>query len=696
MPVSATREVDAGDPDRRLEEAASQVVAGEGRELGRVVADRASRERLEQLTHLIGRLVDRRDDDVLGRLARRLHDELAEVGLDDLDSRGLEALVQADLLGRHRLALDRHPAVAEDDLGDVGRRIGARGGPVDDGTRRLELLLERVEERREVGDRTRPGRLACRAERLEVDAAEPADAVVGRPLGEPGHVGAACADRRAPRPRATRSRSQRLGDDGREVDDPDACSGPARPGPRSASRTPGRRSPQRPPRRRRPRPACRRPSPSTRRGSAPRRCRRSRSSGRRAAAPAGSRPPRAASSAGRGAGARAACGTSRGRRPRLARPVRAAASPARRPGTARARTSAAATRSAASWSRSPWKRWRQWTRIIAAHDPAGTTTASASERARSVRRATLRASETNPLFHAGCPQQVAPEGRPQATPAAARIRSESRTAAGFSASPRQVGKRATTARHHTAMTVHVTSVALSYGADEVLSDVSAILRPRDRVALVGRNGAGKTTLLRILAGELDGGPGRDLDAAGDARRPPRPAPAARRGRDAGLVRRRRSREGGAARGRAARARGADGRAPHRRRPSPLRHRAARVRARRRLRVADAARGGGARPGVLAGRPRPAAAHVLGRRADARVARPGAGGGARRAAPRRAHQPPRHRRDRVARGPSGCAGRRGRVRVARPLVPRVGGDRRARDRPRRAAATRRAPTPTGAG
>ena len=52
------------------------------------------------------------------------------------------------------------------------------------------------------------------------------------------------------------------------------------------------------------------------------------------------------------------------------------------------------------------------------------------------------------------------------------------------------------------MTVHVTSVALSYGADEVLADVSAILRPRDRVALVGRNGAGKTTLLRILAGEL--------------------------------------------------------------------------------------------------------------------------------------------------------------------------------------------------
>ncbi len=52
------------------------------------------------------------------------------------------------------------------------------------------------------------------------------------------------------------------------------------------------------------------------------------------------------------------------------------------------------------------------------------------------------------------------------------------------------------------MTVHITSVALSFGADQVLEDVSAIVRPRDRIALVGRNGAGKTTLLRMVAGEL--------------------------------------------------------------------------------------------------------------------------------------------------------------------------------------------------
>ena len=53
------------------------------------------------------------------------------------------------------------------------------------------------------------------------------------------------------------------------------------------------------------------------------------------------------------------------------------------------------------------------------------------------------------------------------------------------------------------MSLHLTQIRLSFGGDEVLSDVSAIVRPRDRVALVGRNGAGKTSLLRIIAGELE-------------------------------------------------------------------------------------------------------------------------------------------------------------------------------------------------
>ena len=48
----------------------------------------------------------------------------------------------------------------------------------------------------------------------------------------------------------------------------------------------------------------------------------------------------------------------------------------------------------------------------------------------------------------------------------------------------------------------------SFGARDVLRDVSFRVDPGDRLAVVGRNGEGKTTLLRILAGRLDPDGGR--------------------------------------------------------------------------------------------------------------------------------------------------------------------------------------------
>ncbi len=188
VPVSATAKLTPVIPTGRLEEPAAEMVAGERRELGGVVADRAAGQRLEQVAHLIRGLVDRGDDDVLGRLTGRLDDELAEVGLDDLDPGRLEVLVQADLLGRHRLPLHDHAAMAQDDLGHVAGGIGTRRRSMDDGPGRLELRLERVEERREVVDRPGAGRLARGPEGLDVDALEPADAIVGGTLREPGHV----------------------------------------------------------------------------------------------------------------------------------------------------------------------------------------------------------------------------------------------------------------------------------------------------------------------------------------------------------------------------------------------------------------------------------------------------------------------------------------------------------------------------
>ena len=44
------------------------------------------------------------------------------------------------------------------------------------------------------------------------------------------------------------------------------------------------------------------------------------------------------------------------------------------------------------------------------------------------------------------------------------------------------------------------TVSVSYGAQQVLTDVSLTLDTRARAGLVGANGSGKTTLLRVLSG----------------------------------------------------------------------------------------------------------------------------------------------------------------------------------------------------
>lgn len=52
------------------------------------------------------------------------------------------------------------------------------------------------------------------------------------------------------------------------------------------------------------------------------------------------------------------------------------------------------------------------------------------------------------------------------------------------------------------MILDVSGVAMSFGANEVLRDVSFQVNERERVSLVGYNGCGKTTLLSIITGEL--------------------------------------------------------------------------------------------------------------------------------------------------------------------------------------------------
>lgn len=51
--------------------------------------------------------------------------------------------------------------------------------------------------------------------------------------------------------------------------------------------------------------------------------------------------------------------------------------------------------------------------------------------------------------------------------------------------------------------LQLTGIALKFGGNPLFEDVSLIIQPRDRLALVGRNGSGKSTLLKVMAGMVE-------------------------------------------------------------------------------------------------------------------------------------------------------------------------------------------------
>ncbi len=55
--------------------------------------------------------------------------------------------------------------------------------------------------------------------------------------------------------------------------------------------------------------------------------------------------------------------------------------------------------------------------------------------------------------------------------------------------------------------LQLSDIALTFGGDPVFEDLSLVVQPGDRVALVGRNGSGKSTLMKVMAGlvEADSG-----------------------------------------------------------------------------------------------------------------------------------------------------------------------------------------------
>ena len=51
--------------------------------------------------------------------------------------------------------------------------------------------------------------------------------------------------------------------------------------------------------------------------------------------------------------------------------------------------------------------------------------------------------------------------------------------------------------------LQISDISLTFGGDPVFSDLSLVVQPGDRVALVGRNGSGKSTLMKVMAGLVE-------------------------------------------------------------------------------------------------------------------------------------------------------------------------------------------------
>ncbi len=53
------------------------------------------------------------------------------------------------------------------------------------------------------------------------------------------------------------------------------------------------------------------------------------------------------------------------------------------------------------------------------------------------------------------------------------------------------------------MQFKISDAAVSFGANTVLECINFEIKPKDRIAVVGRNGCGKTTLLKVISGEIE-------------------------------------------------------------------------------------------------------------------------------------------------------------------------------------------------
>ncbi|MFD2738748.1 ABC-F family ATP-binding cassette domain-containing protein [Sulfitobacter aestuarii] len=62
--------------------------------------------------------------------------------------------------------------------------------------------------------------------------------------------------------------------------------------------------------------------------------------------------------------------------------------------------------------------------------------------------------------------------------------------------------------------LQLTGISLTFGGDPVFEDLSLVVQPGDRVALVGRNGSGKSTLMKVMAGLVEADQGQVIAGPG--------------------------------------------------------------------------------------------------------------------------------------------------------------------------------------
>ncbi|MEM1374077.1 MAG: ATP-binding cassette domain-containing protein [Pseudomonadota bacterium] len=62
--------------------------------------------------------------------------------------------------------------------------------------------------------------------------------------------------------------------------------------------------------------------------------------------------------------------------------------------------------------------------------------------------------------------------------------------------------------------LQLTDIALTFGGAPIFEDLSLVIQPGDRVALVGRNGSGKSTLLKVMAGLVEADRGHRVVPSG--------------------------------------------------------------------------------------------------------------------------------------------------------------------------------------